>query len=152
MNRFQIIDKKEIQDKLTEQFGIKEIPGILLTRGAERIFLYQGDLTEKDIAKLENNKFSLERIGMYFGKEQNNLIRLSIDAIHLLQDQITKNIFELNDEQVNEWLHGSELNIETGKKEFLIMKYKNDFLGCGKASELKISNFIPKNRRLKFKN
>ena len=28
------------------------------------------------------------------------------------------------------------------------MKYKDDFLGSGKASEKKISNFIPKNRRL----
>jgi len=31
------------------------------------------------------------------------------------------------------------------------MKYKNDFLGTGKASENKIGNFIPKNRRLKHK-
>ena len=31
------------------------------------------------------------------------------------------------------------------------MKYKDNFLGTGKASENKISNFIPKNRRLKEK-
>jgi len=31
------------------------------------------------------------------------------------------------------------------------MKYENDMLGTGKASEEKITNFIPKSRRLKDK-
>ena len=31
------------------------------------------------------------------------------------------------------------------------MKFKNDILGTGKISENKISNFVPKSRRLKFK-
>ena len=44
---------------------------------------------------------------------------------------------------------GQELNIKSGKKDFLVMKYEDNFLGCGKASEEKISNFIPKMRRLK---
>ncbi len=40
-----------------------------------------------------------------------------------------------------------------GKKPhgFIIMKYKNDFLGTGKASENKITNFVPKTRRLRQK-
>ena len=44
---------------------------------------------------------------------------------------------------------GRELLIKTGKRGFLIMKYNDDFLGTGKASEEKIGNFIPKSRRLK---
>jgi len=31
------------------------------------------------------------------------------------------------------------------------MKFKDDFLGTGKISESKISNFVPKGRRLKYK-
>ena len=42
------------------------------------------------------------------------------------------------DKSVKQKLHG-----------FLIMKYKDDLLGTGKASENKITNFIPKSRRLK---
>ena len=48
-------------------------------------------------------------------------------------------------------MKGSELNLKSGMKGFVIIKYKNEFLGTGKASEEKISNFIPKNRRLKEK-
>ena len=46
-------------------------------------------------------------------------------------------------------MKGHELPIKTGKHGFLIMKHGEDFLGTGKASEEKIGNFIPKNRRLK---
>ena len=46
---------------------------------------------------------------------------------------------------------GQELNINSGKKGLLVMKHGEDFLGCGKASEEKIGNFIPKSRRLKYK-
>ncbi|MCH8325462.1 MAG: hypothetical protein IIB83_02685, partial [Bacteroidetes bacterium] len=67
------------------------------------------------------------------------------------KNQIKKNIFELNKEQAELWMKGSELNISTGKKGFLIMKYKDNFLGSGKASAEKIGNFIPKSRRLKNK-
>jgi len=49
-------------------------------------------------------------------------------------------------------MSGNELNIKIGGKDFLVMKYKNNFLGTGKASENKITNFIPKSRRLKNKN
>lgn len=154
MNQLKILNKQEKQqivNKLKEQFGITKVDGIFAQRGEERIFLFQGTLTEKEIKEFEYNRIFIERLGIYFGKEQNNQIRLSVDAVHILKDQITKNIFELNEEQANQWMHGSELNIKTGKHGFLIMKFKDYFLGTGKASELKISNFIPKSRRLKFK-
>jgi len=145
-------EKREIMNKLNKQFGIKKVEGILLKRGAERIFLFEGDLKEKEIKKLEYSRINIERVGVYFGKLQNNEIRLSIEGVHLLKDQITKNIFRINEEQKEEWMKGHELNIKSEKKGFLVIKYKDDFLGCGKASSEKISNFIPKNRRLKEKN
>ena len=141
-------EKQEIVNKLKKQFGIKNVQGIFVQRGVGRLFLFQGDFTKKQIQELERT-IPIERVGVYFGKEQGGQIRLSIDGVHILKNQITKNIFELNKEQVELWMKGNELEIQTGKRGFLIMKYKNDFLGCGKASELKITNFIPKSRRLK---
>ena len=46
-------------------------------------------------------------------------------------------------------MSGSEILIKTNLKGFVIIKHKKDFLGSGKASENKIGNFIPKERRLK---
>ena len=153
MPSIKILNKKETQEilnKLNQQFGVEEIPGVLLSKGGERIFLYQGDFGEGEIKKLERT-IPIERIGVYFAKVQNSQIRLSIEATQILGEQINKNIFELDDEQAEKWMMGQELDVRAGKKDFLIMKYKDDFLGCGKASEKKIGNYIPKNRRLKGK-
>lgn len=144
-------DKKEVEKNLNEQFGISKIPGILLKRSEDRLFFFSGDLTENQIKKLEAS-VPIERLGIYFAKIIGNDIKLSIEGTHILKDQIKKNIFELkNEQQLKEWMQGQDLQIKTGKHGFLIMKYKDDFLGCGKASEEKIGNFIPKSRRLKNK-
>ena len=154
MNYLKILNKKEkaeIEKKLNEEFGIEKIPGILVMRGQERIFLFSGNLSEKGIRLLENCTF-IERIGIYFAKLINSQIKLSIEGSQIFKDQIKKNIFPLDSEQAEEWMKGRELLIKTGKRGFLIMKCKEDFLGAGKASEEKIGNFIPKNRRLREKN
>ncbi len=145
-------EKKEIEKKLQEQFGIKNIPGQLIKRGKERIFLFQGDMDWNELQKIERS-ILIERAGIYFIKEipGEKKYRLSIEGTQILKDQITKNIFELDKEQAIQWMQGQELNIKTGKRDVLVMKYKEDFLGCGKASAEKIGNFIPKNRRLKTK-
>jgi NOL1/NOP2/fmu family ribosome biogenesis protein len=145
-------EKEKLLEQLKEQFGIKEIPWELAKLGRERIMAFSGDISEKEI--LELDKFArIEGVGVYFAKIDENTkdIRLSIEGVHLLQDQITKNIFELDEKKAEQWMMGQEINITTGKKGFFIMKFKNDFLGTGKISAEKISNFIPKARRLKYK-
>lgn len=145
-------EKEKFIRKLNEQFGIKEIPFSIAKLGKERIIVFSGDISEKDI--LELDKFArIEGIGLYFAKIDENTqdLRLSIEGAQLVAEQITKNIFELDEKQAEQWMMGQELNITTGKKGFFIMKFKDDFLGTGKISAEKISNFIPKSRRLKYK-
>lgn len=151
MNYLKILngyEKHEIERKLDEQFGIKYVPGLIIKRGEERLFLFSGNLSEEGIRALEKCTF-IERIGIYFAKIIRNNIRLSIEGSQILKDQIKKNIFILDSKQAEEWMKGHELLIKTGIRGFLIVKYKEDFLGTGKASEEKIGNFIPKNRRLR---
>ena len=155
MNGIKILNQKEkaeIESQLKEQFGISKILGKIFMRGEERFFLFSGDFDESKIKSLEKVAF-IERIGIYFAKKEKDCkeIRLSIDGVQALQNEIIKNIFEIPDEMVEQWMSGRELNIKTGMKGFIVIKNKNDFLGCGKASEEKIGNFIPKNRRLKEK-
>ena len=151
MNRLKILNenqKREIENKLKKQFGIDKVEGIIVKRGEDRLFLFSGIFSTKEIKHLERIVI-IERLGVYFANIFGGEIRLSIEGSQILKDQIKKNIFELNEKQAEEWMKGRELLIKTGKRGFLIMKYKDDFLGTGKASEEKIGNFIPKSRRLK---
>jgi len=145
-------EKEKLLGQLEEQFGITEIPWKIAHLGKERIVLFSGDLSENEIFQIDDIA-RIEGVGIYFAKIDENTgdIRLSIEGTQLLKEQITKNIFELNAEQAEQWMLGQELNIATGKRGFLIMKFGEDFLGTGKASENKIGNFVPKSRRLKYK-
>ena len=146
-------EKQEIENKLNKQFGIKEISEKIIMKGKEKLFLFSGSFTNEEIKKLEE-LVVIEKIGVYFAKidERTEDIRLSIEGSQILKNQIKKNVFEISEELVEQWMKGQELNIKIEKKGFVVMKCEDDFLGTGKASEEKISNFIPKIRRLKEKN
>tara|TARA_Y100000034_G_scaffold29868_1_gene36388 strand:+ start:508 stop:975 length:468 start_codon:yes stop_codon:yes gene_type:complete len=146
-------EKQEIEEKLNKQFGIKKISEKIIMKGKGKLFLFSGSFTDNEIKKLEEIAI-IEKVGVYFAKidERTNNIRLSIEGSQIFKNQINKNIFEIPKELVEQWMKGQELNIKIEKKGFVVMKYEDDFLGTGKASEEKISNFIPKIRRLKNKN
>jgi len=150
INFFNSKENKKFLAQLNEQFGIKTIPGRVTKIGKEKIFLFAGNLDEKKIMEMQKI-IPIERIGIYFAKEFEGEYRLSIEATQILKDQITKNIIELNEEQKEIWMMGHELLMKTDKKGFVLIKYKDEMLGTGKASEEKIANFIPKSRRLKDK-
>jgi NOL1/NOP2/fmu family ribosome biogenesis protein len=143
-------EKERILKQLKQQFGIKDVPFRLARLGKERIIAFSGELSNREILNLDRVAH-IEGIGLYFGKEEMDGIRLSIEGSQLLSSQITKNIFNLDSKQAEQWMLGQELNIKTDKRGFFVMKFKEDHLGTGKISAEKISNFIPKSRRLKNK-
>jgi len=114
-------EKKKIENKLEERFGIERIRGLIIRRGKERLFLYSGSLSPKQITELEEN-IIIERIGVYFAKlvidGGEEKIRLSIEGAQILKDQIKKNIFLLDPLQAEEWMHGQQLDINTGNAGF----------------------------------
>ncbi len=143
-------ERKEIEKALEIEFGINEIPGEIIMSGSEKLFFFSGELGEEDVARMAELA-PVERIGVYFAKAIAGEIRLSIEGSQILKNQIKKNIFELDEKQAESWMLGDELNVVSGMKGFVVMKYKDNFMGCGKASLEKIGNFIPKTRRLKRK-
>jgi len=139
--------KKKIIKKLNEQFGISKIPHLFLQFGKEKIRLYSGDFDKEELLELDKN-IRIESIGLYFAKIQNDGIRLSLDGTILLKSQITKNILELSDKQSEEWFKGNDLDLKLDKN-FKILKNKGDFIGTGKSTGEKITNSMPKERRIK---
>jgi len=143
-------EREKILKQLKQQFEIKDIPFKLARLGKERLIIFSGNISDREVLNLDRVAH-IEGIGLYFAKEQMDGIRLSIEGSQLLKEQINKNIFELDEKQAEQWMLGNEINIKTDKRGFFIMKFKDDFLGTGKISAEKISNFVPKNRRLKSK-
>lgn len=139
-------EKRRIEEDLEKQFGITKLPYLLLETGKEKIRGFSGSLSKEEIAKLARIA-NIELIGLYILKKEFDY-RLSIDTTILLKDQISKNIIEINDAQLYEWIRGRDLDIQY-PKETVILKHNGDFVGCGKSNGEKIFNYIPKDRRIK---
>ena len=147
MQIIKLKEKKQIIEQLNKQFGIQDLPYLLLRFGKEKIRAYSGSLSTEEL-KILDKTLNIETIGIYFAAEINNELRLSLDAIQLLKNQISKNILEIDNEQAEKWFKGQELLIKTDRN-FKILKNNNEFIGCGKSTGEKIANFMPKERRIK---
>lgn len=139
-------EKKDILAELEKQFGINEMRYLLIETGKEKIRAFSGSLSKDEIKDLSLD-IRIELIGAYFLKKEEDY-RLSLDAAQLLAKQISKSIVEINEEQYELWIRGQDLPIKTNRG-VVVIKFKQDFIGCGKSNTEKIFNYIPKERRLK---
>lgn len=142
-------EKKKIIGELNEQFGISKIPHLLFEVGKGKIKGYTGSLSKEEISHL-GRTVNVELIGLYLMKKENEW-RLSLDALHLLKEQITKSIIEINDSHLGLWLRGKDIEFKSEVLGVVVLKHKNDFVGCGKSNGLKVFNYIPRERRIKSK-
>lgn len=140
-------DKKELIRKLEGTYGIEELPFLLFRIGRDKIRAYSGMFSREELMEIGRH-VNVEILGIYLCKIENDGVRLSHDACSILKNQITKSIVELNDKQALEWLRGNDLQIKA-QKSFVIIKHNGLILGCGKSTGEKITNFVPKERRIK---
>ena len=143
-------EKEKLIKELKEQFGINELPFLLLKSGKDKIRSFSGNLSTNEINELARNS-NIETIGIYLLSEEKDGIRLSFSStnINSIKQQISKNIIELDEKQKNEWLKGRDIFLDNNFHGFVVLKHNDDFIGCGKLSNGRIANFVPKERRIK---
>ena len=111
-------------------------------------------LINNEFAKIDLTNIKINHLGLYFGEfyPKTNEIRLSVEGSQLIGPIAEKNTIELNKEETRCWLKGTDIKTDTDKKpnthKFVILKNSNDFLGCGRTESTKITNFMPKTRRI----
>lgn len=141
-------EKRDIISQLNEQFGIERLPYLLIESGKERIRAFSGNLSKEEIMQI-GSLVKVEIVGLYLIKKEHDL-RLSLDATNVLRNQINKNILEINDEQFEKWIRGYDLQLSPAPIQgTYVIKYKDDFIGCGKSNGKIIFNYVPKDRRIK---
>jgi NOL1/NOP2/fmu family ribosome biogenesis protein len=162
--RIDLMNKSKKQDFLKgiSYLGDFKTNALFLSAGKEQIRIYSGGLLSDEIMKIWRH-FPIEMVGLYFGKEfidrhGNKESRLSLDGLHAIQDQVTKNIVEIDSIQNEIWFKGNNLELTYEQKEtykemigqFVAVKFKEDFVGTAKLSEQGILiSFLPKERRIR---
>lgn len=162
--KIQILDKTKKKRFLegVSELGLKKMRHLLIMTGKERVRAFSGDLSNEEIMTFWK-LFNIEGIGLYIGKEQidrkngRREVRLSLDGLHLLKDQISGNIIDLNEEQEEKWFSGEDIDFsKCGKikeRGFVAVRSEKtkDFIGTGKISAdgTMLFSYLPKERQRK---
>jgi NOL1/NOP2/fmu family ribosome biogenesis protein len=138
-------EKKQFEKKLKDRFGIK-IPSAQFIRGGkDKLRLFTGDFSEHELNIL-NGIVRIETIGMRYGSfDKNKDFRIGFDASNLFTPK--RNIITLDKKQLKTWFQGQDLDIKVKKQGYVVLRFENIIVGCGKATQNKILNFVPKERR-----
>lgn len=146
-----VLRRKEVKAfllKLKEQWGFEEELDYVFLKGKE----YKIFVVSREITKIEWENIRINSTGVYFAKETNGELRLSIEGSQMIGPNATKNVIEISEKLARLWMKGYNIPFdeEKGKelKGFQIMKCKDDFMATGIFKENRILNFVPKNRRI----
>ena len=147
MHNNKFLNKKQaraILDLLKKQWDCEiELDYVFMLSDKDKVYIVNRDIERIDLSKLRINS-----LGMYLGEIKHNEIRLTIEGAQLIGPHAKKNIIELDDKEARLWLKGYDIEKEATAQGFVIIKHNNDFLGSGRYKEGKISNFVPKTRRI----
>lgn len=136
---------KEVQACLEKQWGASlEGDYVFFVNAENRIYLINRQIGEVDLSKLRVNS-----LGLYFGQMSGTELRLSIEGTQLVGKTAVKNVFEMKKGVVALWVKGYDIPLDQEGRTMFIMKYQDDYLGCGKLIDKKIINYVPKERRVK---
>jgi NOL1/NOP2/fmu family ribosome biogenesis protein len=127
----QVLSKKEIREidvLLRECYNVEILKEfvVLKTSKENKIWITNKDVFELDIEKLRANS-----IGLYFGRVDNNRLRLSVEGAQIVGPHANKNIAELDE-----------------KGAYVLIKFKNNWLGIGKLENGIIKSVLPKSRKI----
>ena len=148
MPHMHFLSQKEIKgilQQLEQQFGFHEkLPYVFAKSEKNKIYIIN-----EDIKNLDRNHIRINSIGMYFGELLDDGIRLSIEGAQMIGPRARLSIALLDDREMQEWLRGEDIPNRFDLRGYILIKNKDDFLGCGKATENKILNYVPKTRRIR---
>lgn len=128
---------------LKNQFGYGKKLDYVFLQGKDRLYTIN-----RDIERIDEKKLNIDTMGLYFGTISNDEIRLSIEGSQIIGKDCKKNILELNEREMKDWLMGKELDKKTGLRGFVLLKHKNDFLGTGRIKDNIVLSYVPKSRRI----
>jgi len=128
----------KVLEYLKEQFGADRIDFELKEGGKGKVYAFRK--CNFDIEGIDSHR------GIYVGRIEKDGFRLSIEGSFIIGPLARKNVVEIGDETAVRWMSGED--IPSRVKGYVILKWRNFFIGCGRGDGEAIRNFVPKDRRI----
>lgn len=137
-------ERKEVLRNLKHNFGF-EASGMLFGSGKDKVRVFSGNLAKNEIDALAEIA-RIEVIGLYLARRENFGLRMGFDATQVFSSEISESVLNLSEEQFKKWMSGEVLHLKT-EKGIYVLKFMDDFVGCGYCDGEKMYNYVPKDRR-----
>lgn len=140
-------ERKELLEKLEQRYGFTGTFDYLVFRNTEG----KHYLVNREAEEYLDKGLYLERVGVYAFQDQHGEIRFTIEGSQLVGPFASKGIVELTSAQRDQWMLGKDIVLnETGQEGlaqiFYLARCGEDWLGCGKAKNGVLQNYVPKER------
>lgn len=143
--------KKKIIQILEKNYGITELPWLLIKTSKEKIRAYSGALSWDELNELAKT-INIELIGMPLCSIIEENSRINFDAVNLpiIKNQIKENFIEISEEELKSWIRGNNIERESNlSAPFILIKHNADFFGIASNRKTFLQNYIPKERRVR---
>ena len=135
---------KNIKNQIKAQWG--DSPDFkdyfFLKRRDDRVAMVSRSIEELNVEHINT-------AGLYILRMVSKEPKLTIEGSQLVGPKATKNMVELTEEELQQWIRGFDIQKEGFAKGFQIIKHKNDYAGCAKHLNGELHNMVPKERRIK---
>ncbi len=137
-------EKKRIEKLINEQFNCDfSFNYEVFMNTKNKLFILN-----KDVSKVNLDELRVNSLGLYFGVVYDKKeVRLSIEGSQIIGPIAKKNVLELKYTETKRWMSGEDFEVKSNLNGFVIIKNKEDYLGCGKISNKKLFNYVQKERR-----
>jgi len=140
-------EARPIFEQISEQWDVdaRELFSsyALIRTGKDRLYIIT-----RDVATLKLELLRIDSLGLYVANVKGK-VRLTLEGSQLVGPHAQKNVVLVDDQELRAWFRGEHLE-KTGEwNGFVIIKHGTDYIGCGRYTEGKIQNFLPKARWVK---
>ena len=137
--------KKELEKQIEKTWGAQIKINEIIEGGKNKLWH-----VSEDVKKIRTGRLRVETIGNYFARyDKRGELRLSIEGSMKVGPYAKRNVVRITEKELGEWIRGMNLDKKVENKGYVILKYENNYVGCGKAYSKGILNHVLKNRRIK---
>jgi len=144
-----ILSANQIQELIERNYGaLPELKDFsIFSSGEDKIWI-----ATKEVFNLKGT-LRTNSMGLYIGKlKRGDKINLSVEGIQLLAKDANKNIVRVDEDNMKRFMRGSDISdfekLNCEIENFVLVKYKEDFVGVGILNEDKVKNLLPKSKRI----
>lgn len=140
-------ERKELIERLSERYGYSgEFTHIVFRNTDGKHYL-----ANRAMEEYLNEGLYIERVGVYMGQDQHGEFRFTIEGSQFIGPHATKGIVTITPAQRDQWMLGNDILMDQAGQEelqqiFYLVRCGEDWLGCGKAKNGTLLNYVPKER------